>query len=172
MLDFSKHNAMNTQKILSIIGILCLAAFGFALFSQHVLGMPPCSWCVLQRLILLSIVIICFFSYLIRPIFFKKIIAFLSFFISIIGAMSAWYQYSVASTMLTCDLTLADKIVSKWLALDVMLPSIFGVYATCMQATVSLLGVEYSVWSTIFFVLMALISIVALFKKETREIFL
>ncbi|NBT65657.1 MAG: disulfide bond formation protein B [Betaproteobacteria bacterium] len=38
--------------ILAWIALL-LSSIGFALYSQHALGMMPCPWCVIQRLMML-----------------------------------------------------------------------------------------------------------------------
>ncbi|MGA0585155.1 MAG: disulfide bond formation protein B, partial [Castellaniella sp.] len=48
-----------SDRLLRFIGLLCLAAVGVALISQHAFGMKPCAWCVLQRLILLAIAAVC-----------------------------------------------------------------------------------------------------------------
>ncbi|WP_071058276.1 disulfide bond formation protein B [Pelistega sp. MC2] len=162
---------MNSQKILNFIAFLCMAAVGFALFSQHYLGMLPCAWCVLQRLILLIIAVICLLANLFKPLFLIRLCAFLSFSLSITGILSAWYQYSVASNLVSCDMTFADRFMSKWTGLDAMFPWLFGIFATCMDAKVSLLGIDYALWALAMFVLCALLSLIAVFRKNNRELF-
>ncbi|PAX93014.1 disulfide bond formation protein B, partial [Bordetella pertussis] len=51
----------------------------------------------------------------------------------------AGHQYSVAAKMLSCDQTFADRFMSAT-GLDGALPWLFGIYATCMDATVAVLG--------------------------------
>ena len=48
---------MNIKPGLWLLGaaVAPVAAVGMALFTQHVLGMMPCPWCVLQRVIFLAI---------------------------------------------------------------------------------------------------------------------
>lgn len=158
------------QKFLNLIALLCLLAVGFALFSQHVLGMQPCAWCVLQRLLFLVIAALCLLANIFNAYFMKRLITILVLLTSIGGAMSAWYQYKVASHMFTCDMTFADRIMSKTLGLDAAIPWLFGIYATCMDAAVSLFGIEYALWSLALFALMAIVSVVLLFKiKPERE---
>src|SRR3546814_14827190 len=54
---FIRVHAMHSsrQRLLLLIAAFCFAAVGLALVSQHVYDMPPCAWCVLQRLIYLAI---------------------------------------------------------------------------------------------------------------------
>ncbi|NEN75174.1 disulfide bond formation protein B [Pelistega sp. NLN82] len=160
-----------TQKILNTIAFICLLALGFALFSQHYLGMYPCAWCVLQRFILLVIAVVCLLSNLFRSTYFIRFFAFLSAGLSLSGVLSAWYQYNVAAKMLSCDMTFADVFMSRWTHLDATVPWLFGIFATCMDAQVSLFGIEYSLWSLGLFVLMTIASLIALFKKNTRHLF-
>lgn len=162
---------MNTQRILNLIALACLASVGFALFSQYMWNMQPCAWCVFQRLILLLIAAICLLANLFRQDFLKKLFAFFSFSLSIGGVLSAWYQYSVAANMFSCDMTFADQFMAKWTGLDGMVPWLFGIYASCMDAKVDLLGIEYALWALALFVILTFASIFALFKRNSREIF-
>lgn len=162
---------MNTHRTLNILAILCLAAVGFALFSQHVLDMQPCAWCVLQRLIFLAIALVCLLANLFRRPFMLRLFSFLSFSLSIAGVLSAWYQYSVASESFSCDMTFADIFMSRWTHLDALAPWLFGIYATCMDAKVALFGIEYSLWGMGLFIFTALCSLYALFAKNERDLF-
>lgn len=150
------------DRLLRAISLLCLAAVGAALYSQHVLGMQPCAWCVLQRLILLAIAAACglaatgWGSALVR-----RIGALLSIALALSGAVAAWHQYSVAALSFSCAQTFADRFVSGS-GLDAALPWLFGIYATCMDARVSLFGIEYAIWGLITFTLCAALGIWAL----------
>ena len=48
---------MNRRLLLVAIALLSLGAVGAALLTQHVWGMQPCPWCVLQRAIFCLIAI-------------------------------------------------------------------------------------------------------------------
>ncbi|AHG64009.1 disulfide bond formation protein B [Advenella mimigardefordensis] len=151
-----------TQTRLNLIALLCLLALGVALISQHVFDMPPCAWCVLQRLILLVIAAVCLLANLV-PGTIKRLIALLTFALTIAGIVAAWYQYTVAAEMVSCDRTFADIFMSKTTGLDGMVPWLFGIYATCMDAKVSVLGVEYVLWALLLFVVLLGLSAYALF---------
>ncbi|MDY0308219.1 MAG: disulfide bond formation protein B [Castellaniella sp.] len=151
-----------SDRLLRLIGLLCLAAVGFALISQHAFGMPPCAWCVLQRLILLAIAAVCSLASMgwKSPVA-RRAGAITAAALAVCGIAVAWYQHSVASQMLSCAQTFADRFISAS-GLDAALPWLFGIYASCMNARVNLLGVEYALWSLALFVLCAVLALAAL----------
>ena len=57
---------MSAAKLFAVVAVACLAALGAALVSQHVYGMQPCPWCVLQRVIFLAIAAACVIGFLWR----------------------------------------------------------------------------------------------------------
>ena len=149
-----------TSRLLSLIALLCLAAVAIALVSQHVFGMQPCAWCVLQRLIFLAIGAVCLLGVLLgrRNNATARIAAGVSAVLSVGGIAAAWYQYTVAANMFSCDLTFADRFMVQT-GLDAALPWLFGIFATCMDARVDLLGLEYALWGLGLFCVTAVLSI-------------
>src|SRR5690606_32258732 len=102
----------SSTKLLNIIALLSMTAVGVALISQHVFAMPPCAWCVLQRLVFIAIALVCWGGLAITRLgaaatrcLMKRVLAALVFFLSLSGVAAAWYQYTVASAMFSCDLT-------------------------------------------------------------------
>ena len=157
------------QKFLNLIALICILTVGFALFSQHVLDMRPCAWCVFQRLIFLAIATVCLLGNLVSANIVKRFIAFIVFVLGIGGMLSAWYQYDVAAQMFSCDMTLADRVIAKHLALDSAIPWLFGIYATCMDAAVDLFGIEYALWALALFALITIAAVVLLLKKNPER---
>jgi len=151
-----------SDRILRLISLLCLAAVGFALISQYAFGMRPCAWCVLQRLILLAIAAVCglasvgWGSRMIR-----RIGAVLSAVLGVCGVLTAWYQYSVAAQLFSCAQTFADRFMTAS-GLDAGLPWLFGIRASCMDARVTLLGVEYALWGLGLFVVCTVLALAVL----------
>lgn len=162
---------ISSHKILNTIALLSLSAVGFALFSQHVLEMQPCAWCVLQRFLFLCIAAICLLANFFRSKAWVKVCALLCFALSASGILSAWYQYSVASELFSCNMTFADKFMSQWTGLDATLPWLFGIFATCMDARVSLLGFDYSLWGLGLFAVFIVLTLWVLIRREPRELF-
>lgn len=158
-----------SNQMLFYITVLCLTGIGIALISQYGFDMQPCAWCVLQRLILLVIALVCIVSIVLRRIRPIRILAsFLTCVLGIAGMMAAWYQYTVASHMFSCDQTFADKFIARS-GLDAALPQLFGIYATCMDARVSVLGIEYALWALGLFGVCTLLGLVSLMRSTGSQ---
>ena len=75
--------------------------------------------------------------------------------LALAGIASAAWQHFYAAPSGSCNLTLADKIISA-LQLDSLLPDVFAPRASCADAAVNLFGVPYDFWSLALFVLCAI----------------
>ena len=147
---------MSASKLFAGVGLACLAAVGAALVSQHVYGMQPCPWCVLQRVIFLGVAIACGLGLLWRGARGRTVAAGLGLLLALSGVAAALWQHFQAAASASCNLTLADKIVSGWLGLDSLWPDVFSARASCADAAVNLFGVPYDFWSLALFVIVAL----------------
>jgi len=159
---------LTSSRLLHLVALLCVGAVGFALISQYAFDMRPCAWCVFQRLIYLVIALVCWLSLGLQNLHAlvqtgKLLVPALA----LGGAVSAWYQVDVAAEMFSCDLTFADRVMVQS-GLDGALPWLFGIQAACIDARVSLLGVEYAIWSLILFLVLTLLGILAL-ARTTPE---
>jgi len=153
------------QRLLVLVALLCLAALGIALTSQYAFGMLPCAWCVMQRLIYLAIAAAALAGAAAgRRRWLRRAFALAVLALSAAGAAAAWYQYDVAAQMFSCDMTFADRFMGG-LGLDAALPWLFGIQASCMDAVVHVLGVEYALWSLALFVLLGLLGAAALLRR-------
>jgi disulfide bond formation protein DsbB len=137
------------------IAALSVAGVGAALVSQHVFGMPPCPWCVLQRAIYLAIAAVCLIGAALPVPLVRRGAGVLALLLAFSGAASALYQQLVAAKSASCNLTFADKVMS-FFGLDAVLPWLFQVYASCADAAVALLGVSYAYWSLALFAALGL----------------
>lgn len=155
---------------LALIATLCLAAVAAALVSQHVFDMAPCAWCVFQRLIYLAIALICIVLKVIGrgSAGSVRVGGVICAALAAAGVAAAWYQYTVASNLFTCDLTFADRFMVNS-GLDASIPWLFGIYASCMDARVNVLGIEYALWSLALFVVVGLLGTLAIIKPKARR---
>jgi protein dithiol:quinone oxidoreductase len=152
-----------SRAVWASMGLVSLAAVAMAVFSQHRWEMQPCPWCILQRLIfigigVLSLIAACLPSRgntLARLA--VRLLAALVALLAVSGAAAALYQNRVAAKSASCDLTLADRIVSG-LGVDARWPEVFEVRASCADAAVSLIGVPYELWSLLLFVLLGAVA--------------
>jgi len=139
--------------ILILIIAICVASVATALISQHLFDMQPCPWCILQRVIFLAIALVCMVGLLWDNAVTRVTTGSLVILLAISGVWSAVWQHFYAANSLSCNLTLADKIISIYLELDKFSPEVFAVRASCAEAAVKLFGVPYDFWSLGLFVL-------------------
>ena len=145
------------------IAVLCLGAVAAALFTQYAWEMQPCPWCILQRLLFVVIAVLALAgAFLPGRIAFAGLAALTAFG----GIAAALHQHFVAAKSTSCNLTLADKIVSG-LGLDRAVPFVFEVKASCADAAVKLAGIAYEFWSLALFVLV-LVLVMASFNARGR----
>jgi protein dithiol:quinone oxidoreductase len=149
-----KHRILSPGPLWALIVGLSVLAVALALVSQHVFGMEPCPWCVLQRVIFLAIVLACVVGWLWRTSTGHRLAATTVFLLSACGVAAALWQHFVAAASSSCNLTLADHIVTT-LMLDTLLPDVFSPRASCADAAVNLLGMPYEFWSLGLFAVLA-----------------
>lgn len=130
------------------IALLSLASVGAALVSQHVYGMEPCPWCILQRVIFLAIALVCLVGF-----FAKRLAGALVLLLALCGVAAALWQHFKAAASSSCAMTVADNIVSA-MKLDSLWPDVFLPRANCADAAVALMGVPYEFWALAMFVLL------------------
>ncbi len=151
-------------KILRLISVLSFSSVTFALISQYVYDMQPCAWCVFQRLLYLMIGITAILLTLGQPKRIRLSVGFAGIIaIAISGVIAAFYQEKVAAHSFSCAQTVADQLMTKS-GLDAAAPWLFGIYASCMEARVTLLGIEYAWWSMAMFSILGMLGIIALLR--------
>ena len=135
---------------------LGIAAVAAALVSQHVFGMEPCPWCVLQRLIFVAIALACGLGLVWRRRAGHQVAGVLVLLLGLGGAAAALWQHFYASASASCNLTLADRIVGAT-TLDRLIPDVFSARASCADAAVNLAGMPYEFWSLVLFLVVAVL---------------
>jgi disulfide bond formation protein DsbB len=145
--------ALQKQPTLLLVAgaVIGIAAVGAALVSQHVFGMEPCPWCILQRLIFLAISLACLIGLAVR-----RFGAALVMLLSLCGIAAALWQHFKAAASSSCAMTVADQIVIAT-KLDSLWPDVFLARASCADAAVSLFGIPYDFYSLALFVLTGVI---------------
>ena len=146
-------NRLGPDRVFAGVAMACVAAVGAALVSQHVFGMQPCPWCVLQRVIFLTIALACGLGLLWRGTIGRHLAAGLGLLLALSGVATALWHYFKAAASASCVQTLADKIVSGMLELDTLWPDVFAPRASCAEGAVKLLGIPYPFWSLALFVM-------------------
>jgi disulfide bond formation protein DsbB len=152
-----KPNWLNAFICVSSLLGVCVA-----LTSQYLFDMPPCAWCVFQRLLFLCIAFWAGLAWLLASPKAKVILNALTILTSFGGIASATYQINVASKQFSCAQTFADVFMTRS-GLESALPQLFGIYATCAEAQVTVLGVEYAIWAMLLFSLQAAAAALAIY---------
>ena len=143
------------RRALVGVAAACLAAVALALVAQHAFDMQPCPWCILQRLIYLLIALLCGVAAVLKGGAARIVAVVLAMALAVSGMAAAVFQHVVAAKSFSCNLTLADTIITA-LGLESLLPALFKVTATCADAAVSVLGVPFEYWSLALFAAIAL----------------
>jgi disulfide bond formation protein DsbB len=154
-------------NLLRFISVLSFGSVAVGLISQYAFDMLPCAWCVFQRLLYLFIGVCALGLTLVYPTRARLKIGALGIcVVAIAGVISALYQEKVAANTFSCAQTFADQMMTKS-GLDAAVPWLFGIYASCMDARVKLLGIEYAWWSLAMFCVLGMLALLAL-KKQHR----
>jgi disulfide bond formation protein DsbB len=143
---------------------LSFGAIGAALVTQHVYGMQPCPWCVLQRLIFLAIGVLSVLGLVWRGPPGARVAGLPALLLAAGGFAAAMWQHFVAAATASCKLSFADKVVNAT-GFNTMLPDVFESRASCADAAVSLFGVPYEFWSATLFVVLAVTMLVAMRRR-------
>ena len=158
---------LSPARLLAAGIVVPLAAVGTALVTQHVFDMQPCPWCVLQRLIFVAISLAALLGlagHLTRLLIVRRIGAALMGLLALSGIAAALWQHFVASSSISCNLTLADRIVSG-VGADVWWPEVFAPYASCADAAATLLGLPYEFYSLTLFVVLGAAALLLLRRR-------
>lgn len=144
---------LSRRAVLFGIAVASFAAVALALVSQHVYDMQPCPWCALQRLIFVGIGLVALLGLAWNgTLLARRAVPLLLLLLCGCGIASALWQHFVAAASASCNLTLADRVLSAS-QLDQWLPEVFQPRATCADAAVDLIGVPYEFWSLALYLL-------------------
>jgi disulfide bond formation protein DsbB len=147
------------RALLAGMAAAALAAVGAALVSQHGFDMPPCPWCVLQRLLFVLVA-----GAALLGLAWRRVGAGLVLLLALAGVAAAVWQNRVAAASGSCKLTLADRIITT-LGLDALAPAVFMPMASCADAAVSLAGLPYEAWSGALFLLLGAAAVLVLRQR-------
>jgi len=154
-------------RLYAIATVVPLAAVGAALVTQHLFDMQPCPWCILQRLIFVAIALSAMFGLLglqLRLAIANRAATGLIALLAMAGVATALWQHFVAAVSTSCNLTLADRIVSG-LGVDALWPQVFAAYASCADAAATLLGVPYEFYSLTLFIVLGMLAVALLRQR-------
>lgn len=144
------------------------AAVGGAIWAQYHLGMEPCPWCILQRILFIAVAAISLVAAALPWAALRRLLSVMVMALCGGGVAAAYWQHFVAAKSSSCALTLADKVIT-FFALDTRWPSVFEVRASCADAAANLIGVPFEFWSMALFALIALVALVSALTPARRH---
>ena len=132
-------NSITHRRLSVAIVLFSWGSVGVALFTQHVLGMQPCPWCIAQRVLYLLCGALAILAAL-APVRSSagRVIATLFSATGIVAAggalVTALYQHFVAAASGSCAVTAADRFLTETGLAD-WLPEVFEPRASCAERT-------------------------------------
>ena len=159
-------NSITHRRLSVAIVLFSWGSVGVALFTQHVLGMQPCPWCIAQRVLYLLCGALAMLAAL-APVRSSagRVIATLFSATGIVAAggalVTALYHLFVAAASGSCAVTAADRFLMETGLAD-WLPEVFEPRASCAEADQALIGLPYSIWSAILAVILLVLGGLAL----------
>ncbi|MDM4765674.1 disulfide bond formation protein B [Pelomonas sp. SE-A7] len=160
---------LKPARALALICLLSFAGVAAALVAQHGYKVRPCPWCVMQRLIFIVIGVVAGLGWMAQRWKPARLATLgLVLVLGIAGLASAWYQHDVASQLASCNLTLADRVMTG-LGLNELWPKVFMVTASCAEAAAyRLLGLPYEIWSGALYLLLMALAVLGLKSGDKR----
>lgn len=156
------------RRFLVLLGIICLALIGGALYMQVVLGEAPCPLCILQRYALLLIALFAFIGAAMgtrRGVTLFEVLVVMS---AIAGAAVAGHHvYTQFYPAVSCGVDVLQPIVDG-LPLAKIFPLGFQVDGFCDTPYPPILGLSLAQWALVAFVLTAILVPVGIYRNRQR----
>lgn len=151
------------HPLLALIGATAVGALALAWVLQHRFDYQPCPWCVLQRLLVCAVVLSAGVGVLVPGRVAPLAASALTGLLSFTGVAVALYQHLVAAKSASCNLTIADRIMSRSGLADAW-PAMFDATARCDEADRPWLGVPFSLWGATLFAILGVCALMALHR--------
>lgn len=164
-----QNQRLNREKrFLVLLGVICLALIGGALYMQIVLGEAPCPLCILQRYALLLIALFAFIGAAMPGK--RSLTAFEGLVVlSALGGVVAAgnHVYILANPSVSCGIDTLQPIVDG-LPLASVLPLVFQVDGFCSTPYPPVLGLSLAQWALMAFVLTAVLVPLGIWRNRRQ----
>lgn len=150
--------------------IACAGLMGYAFYAQYVLGLEPCPLCIFQRVGVIALGLVFVIGALVAPHSAggRRAFGVLALLAALAGsAVSArhlWIQMQPAGSVPSCGATL-DYMLHA-MSFSKVLVKVFTGSGECAQVTWRLLGLPMPGWVLICFVVLAIWTMVAAFRRH------
>ncbi|QXI29511.1 disulfide bond formation protein B [Pseudomonas vanderleydeniana] len=154
------------KRFLVLLGGICLALIGGALYMQVVLGEAPCPLCILQRYALLFIAIFAFIGAAMPTRRSLSVLEGLAWLSAIGGlAVAGRHVYIQAFPQVSCGIDVLQPIVDG-LPLAKLFPLGFQVDGFCETPYPPVLGLSLAQWALVAFVLTVVLVPLGIYRNR------
>ncbi|MCP3713855.1 MULTISPECIES: disulfide bond formation protein B [unclassified Paraburkholderia] len=158
------------RGLLVLLGLICLALLGGALYFQYVEHQDPCPLCILGRYFLILIAVFAFLGARMTSWRGVRVLEALVVLSAAGGAIASaklvWVQ---AFPNYSCGFDTLQPIVDG-LPFAHWLPGVFKVQGLCETTYPPTLGLTMPVWSLLAFVIAFLVVILSLWRNRRRQV--
>lgn len=168
------HQYSKTRLAWCLLFFSGLILESIALYFQTHLELSPCSYCILQRSVILSIMLFALFA-MIQPdiLLFRLIAIFGWLWLSYLGLEYATMQSSQEQAILKISLGAITGLIQNcptisypyWLPLDYLFPLLFKPTGVCGISSWHFLTLEMSQWMIVIFLMMFSIAVAVLISQ-------
>lgn len=157
------------RPVYAAIAVVCFGLIGFGLVLQHGMGLEPCPLCVLQRFAYVAVGIFAAASALLAPRPMARVTGVLVMLAALTGGgIAAWHVWlQMNPESLSCGPGLSTMLEN--FPLSQALPKIFSGTGECSAPGWMFLGLSIAGWSLVWFSILSVASIVALFRPHIRR---
>jgi len=156
------------KKFLVLLGVICLAMIGGALYMQVVLEEAPCPLCILQRYALLFIAVFAFIGAAMPGRRSTTVFEGLVMLSALGGALVAGrHAYILSHPTESCGIDVLQPIVDG-LPLAYLFPLGFQVDGFCTTAYPPILGLSLAQWALLAFVLTLVLVPLGILRNRRR----
>lgn len=150
-----------SRGVYTAIFLLCAAFMGYALYAEHGLGLQPCNLCILQRVAMIALGLVCLLAALHGPRGWGiRAYGLVALLVAAAGAGVAAKHVGIQNlspeekAMLTCEAPLAFLMDSR--STFDALKVVFTGGGNCGDIDWQFLGLSMPAWTLVWFVLFAL----------------
>ena len=153
----------HSRRWLALVSIGCVGLLAYGLYLQHAVGLEPCPMCIVQRYALIGVALLSALAAA-MPLGLARWVAaggvaLVAGFGAFVAARQTWLQW-YPPEMATCGRDLYGMIES--FPLQRAIPMIFKGGGDCSAVDWTFLGGSFANWSFVWFVIFALVILMAL----------
>jgi disulfide bond formation protein DsbB len=165
---YSSHATPSGRGPLVLLGCVCLALVGGALYFQYVKGEDPCPLCILQRYGFIFVALFSFIAAVFpKPATGRRVFVWLALLSALGGAITAGRHVWILHSLESCGFDTLQPIVDG-LPPATWLPGVFRTAGLCETPYPPILGLSLPAWALIGFVAAFIALLVARRPVRTR----